>query len=488
MPIDSVFTKHLAQELNNELNSASIKRIYNISNNEFLLKFHNKKNLYISLNNECRVNITDKEYTFPDKPSNITMLLRKYLNNFKIQNVTNYNYDRIIKIEFSGYNDLRDITTYYLYIELFGRFSNLILTTDENKIINALKLVNNDEKTILPNYIYNTRENSSYIVSTKFGLSADAILTLPLQPCSNEKDFYFTNVFDDSITNYNSLSSLLDNFYTEISKKRRITYLTGECQKKINLELKKLSRKLKYLNNDLENNIDYDKFKLYGDLILTYGYQNNNKELLVCNDFNNNKVSIKLKDNLSVSDNANYYYEKYAKLKRSINHIENQIHKTENRIDYLENLLFQLDICNEVEIKQIFEEYTQTVKKKNVKQSNILKIEDEQYTLLIGKNNLQNEEITFKLSRKNDIWFHVKDLPGSHVILKCENVTQNIIEESAKYAAYYSKAKNYPKVEVIYTDVKNVKKISKSYPGHVSIINESNTITVRPEIKSSENM
>lgn len=482
MPIDSIFAKHLADELNSELHHASIKRIYNISNNEFLFKFHNKKNLYISLNNECRINITDFDYTFPTKPSNTTMLLRKYLNNYKVLDICSYNKDRIIRIELSGYNELKDITTYYLYIELFGRFSNLILTQKDNTIINALKLINSEEKTILPNYKYNSRTNDEYVISNKVDLTTSQALDSIIKPCATEKDFYFTNVFNEETTTFDSLSQLLNSFYTSISKKRRINFLTGECQKKINLELKKLKRKLKYLNQDLENSNDYNKYKLYGDLILTYGYQNKNKDELTCNDFENNSVTIKLNNTLSVSDNANKYYARYAKLKRSIEHINNQLQYTNDRIYYLENLLFQLDICSEIEITQIYDEYTQTTRKKSEKNSSILKIETDQYTILIGKNNLQNEEITFKLSRRDDIWFHVKDLPGSHVILKCDDVSDEIIEIAAKYAAIYSKAKNYPKVEVTYTNVKNVKKISGSYPGHVSIINESKTIIVEPNI------
>lgn len=481
MPIDSIFTKHLANEINSFINGASIKRIYNISNNEFLFKFHNKQNMYISVNNECRVNLTDIEYTFPEKPSNFTMLLRKYLNNFKIASVESFNKDRIIQIKLFGYNDLKDMTTYNLYIELFGRYSNIILTTEDNVIINCLKLVNNETRTLLPNYQYTYNVNEEYVITPKANIDAKSALNAQITPCTNNNDFYHTNIFNDEITTFTTLSSLLDNYYFSITKKRRIDFLTKQCQKSIDLEIKKLKKKVIVLNKDYNKNKEYDIYKTYGDLILTYGYQQQQTNLLKCNDYEGNAIEIKLDSKLSVSDNANKYYNKFSKLKRSLMHIETQVELANNRIEYLENLKYQLSVCNENEIKQIYNEYNQVVNKKDLKTSKILTITEDDYTILIGKNNLQNEEVTFKLSRRNDIWLHVKDLPGSHVILKSDNLDDKMIEIAAQYAAYYSKAKAFPKVEVIYTNVKNVKKISGSYPGHVSIINEQNTIIVEPK-------
>ncbi len=481
MPIDSIFTKHLATELNDLISNASIKRIYNISNNEFLFKFHNKHNMYISVNNECRVNVTDTDYTFPQKPSNFTMLLRKYLNNFKVASIDAFNKDRIIQIEFYGYNDLKDMTTYYMYIELFGRYSNIILTTKDNLIINCLKLVNNETRTLLPNYPYTYEKKQEYVITSKANIDVKTALNLEIKPCTNGKDFYFTNIFNDNITSFDTLSSLLDYHFYSITKKRRIDFLTKQCLKNINSEIKKLERKVGILNKDFNKNKEYSIYKTYGDLILTYGYLEKLGDTLSCLDYDGNNIEIKVNSKLSVSDNANKYYHKYSKLKRSLEHIKSQIAIANQRVEYLENLKFQLSVCNETEIKQIYNEYNQVTNKKEVKQSKILTITEADYTILIGKNNLQNEEVTFKLSRKNDMWFHIKDLPGSHVVLKSDNINDDNIKVAAEYAAYFSKGKNFPKVEVIYTSIRNVKKISGSYPGHVSIINDQNTIIVEPK-------
>ncbi len=483
MPLDSIMIEKLAFELNNSLQNANIKRIYNISKNEFLVKFQNKQNLYISVNNECRVNITTREFIFPKIPLNFTMILRKYLKTYKLINLTNYQNDRILKLTFAGLNELKDYTTLHLYIELFNRYSNLILTKEDNTIINALKLINNENRSILPNYKYQVeyKENLETTTKIKEIQKNNPELFTKTEPCYTTTDFYFTNIFDDSVVYTDSISQLLDTFYVELDKKRRIDFLAKKSIKKISSEKKKLEKKLKKLDQDLEKSESLDKYKLYGDLILTYGYQNSNKELLQCKDYEGNNLQIKLNENLNVSDNANVYYNKYTKLKRSISHINEQIAITKNRINYLDNLLFQVSISNEVEILEITKEFEQIKNKSKTKTSTILTYNFDNYQILVGKNNLQNEEITFKLSNKNDIWFHVKDLPGSHVLLKTNEVNDEMIAKAASIAAYYSKAKTSPKVEVMYTNIKNVKKISNSYPGHVSIINDFKTIYIEPK-------
>lgn len=484
MPLDSFFTKHLANELNENLKGASIKRIYNISNHEFLFKMQNKKNLYINVSNECRVNITAKNFVFPDKPANFTMILRKYLKTFKITNIINYNKDRIIKISFSGLNELKDYVTYILYIELFNRYSNIILTDENNMIISALKFSNSEKRTILTNYQYKVRQNTNYITTPTISklFQEQQSLFENLRPCLIKNDFYFCNIFKNP-EYFNSLSELLESYYFDSDKKRRVSFLANSCSKKIGNELKKLEKKLCKLEKQYRLNQDFIKYKLYGDLILTYGYQNQDKNILVCNDYDGNQVKITLDKNLDTSNNANKYYQKYQKLKRSLIHIKTQTEITNQRIDYLNNLLFQISISNEAELVEIASEFNQKQTKKIEKKSKIHIIKSDEFSIYIGKNNLQNEEITFKLSRKNDYWFHVKDLPGSHVLLKTNNLTDDLVNYTASIAAFYSKGATYPNVDVMYTNIKNVKKVSKSYPGHVSIINDFKVVNVCPKDK-----
>lgn len=480
MPIDSLFVYHLANELNDSLNNSNVKKIYNITENEYLIKFHNKKNLYINLSSMCRVNLTNKEYTFPTTPSNLTMVLRKYINNFKIINVTSYKKDRIIQFTFAGLNELKDETIYYVYIELFGRYSNLVLTSEDNTIISALKHVSNEHKTILNGAKYIIEDKDDYVISSK--IDKDKIKEV--NPTYTTKDFYFTNVFENG-TSTENISQVLEDFYS-INKDHNLLNLAKTCDSKISKDLKRYNKKLEKLNQDLTSNLDHDKYKDYGDLILTYGFQNKVKDVLICQNLNGEEVKIPLDPLLTTAENANSYYKKYRKLKRSIEFLEKQIEETELKIEYLENLKFQVSICSENEVKEILNELQITKVKKQNNNSKVLVVEYEDYKIYIGKNNVQNDYITFKLANKNDIWFHVVDLPGSHVLLKYESeITNEMIENAASLAGYYSKGRSYPKVEVMYTKVRNVKKVSNSYLGHVSILNNFETVYIEPrkEIK-----
>ncbi len=475
MALDAHFIKYLATELKNELHSSKIKKVYNISNNQFVFQTHDKKSIYISCNNEARINLTNKKFVFPSTPSNFTMYLRKYITNFQIQEVEQFNNDRIIKLSLVGLNELKDITYYNLYLELFGRFSNIILCNEDNTILNALKLINNENRTILPNskYLYDLKDK---LPNSKYNFNSDVV-----NPSYTDKDFYYMNVFKENVKHTTTLSQLLDTFYEKYDTLRRINNLSNSILKKINSKLKSKKNKLNKLKIDLENNSSCDHLKNYGDLILTYGINNNDKNQLKCIDFNNNQIIIPLKPNLSVSDNANNYYNKFQKKKRSIQIIKEQIEITENEIKYLEEILFQLEIANEHELIEITNEFKQVkIKEKNSK-STVLTKEYKGATIYIGKNNVQNNNVTFNISHKSDLWFHIKDLPGSHVVVKNHNNDEDIIKYAASIAGYFSKGRNYPYVDVMYTEIKNVKKISGSYLGHVNVINNVNYIKVEPK-------
>ncbi len=477
MPIDDLFIKFLSEELNNELCNTKIKKIYNLSQNQFVFTTQNKKQFYIGCNNEARVNMTNKQYSFPTTPSNFTMYLRKYLSNFKIISITNYNYDRIIKITFEGLNEIKDLSTYYMYVELFGRYSNLILTTENNIILNALKLINNDTRTILPNYEYITKEKTSYFPS-KY---VDTIDNIMINPTHSNKDLYFINIFNTKeVVSFSNLSDLLEDFYTKYDKKRLIKNISADAMKNIDNEYKKLVKKIAKIHYQLNTNSKYDEYRLYGDLILTYGHQNSNPKLLECKDFENNNVKITLDANKSVIENSNYYYKKYQKSKRSIEILKDQIKIAEERIKYLDEIKFQIEIANEDELKEILAEF-KTIVNTKISKSPILKYKYKNCEIYVGKNNIQNNEVTFKIARKGDLWFHIKDLPGAHVILKNHQKDLELITIAAEIAGHYSKGKNYPSVDIMYTDIKNVKKVSGSYLGHVSVINDAKYIKVEPK-------
>ncbi len=469
MGLDTKFVKHLTAELNSNLDKSKIKKVYNISKNQFVFQTHDKKSIYISCNNEARINLTSKKFVFPSTPSNFTMYLRKFITNFQITSIEQINFDRIVRITLVGLNELKDITTYHLYIELFGRFSNIILCNENNIVMNALKLVNNENKTLLPNCKY------EYPLST----NSEADTNEQVIPCYTSNDFYYKNIFSSEVTITASLSELLDTYFEEYDSRRRINNLSNSIFKKITTKLKSKKNKIQKLLKDLEANQNSEHLRIYGDLILTYGFSNIDKENLKCKDFDGNEISIPLNSMLSTSENANYYYTKYQKKKRSISIIQEQISKTKEEIYYLEEIIFQLGIANEKELVEITNEFKQ-IKFKNKKDKSIItKIDFKNATIYIGKNNIQNNEVTFNIARKDDLWFHIKDIPGSHVVVKNHENDNEVIEYAAKLAGYFSKGKNYPYVDIIYTTISNVKKISGSYLGHVKLINDTKHISVK---------
>ena len=204
-------------------------------------------------------------------------------------------------------------------------------------------------------------------------------------------------------------------------------------------------------------------------------------------------IKITLDPKLTPSENAQYNYKKYAKLKNAAKLLKNQIIQNKLEIEYLENILISIENCAEVEeldeIKEelISEGYIKNTKKTNNKKtkSKMSKphhfISSDNYHIYVGKNNKQNDYLTLKLANKNDIWLHTKDIPGSHVIIKTENkeVPDNTLYESALLAAFHSKAKNSKNVPVNYTYKKYVKKPNGAKPGMV-IYENNNTIFINP--------
>ncbi|HZX20793.1 MAG TPA: NFACT family protein, partial [Clostridia bacterium] len=258
--------------------------------------------------------------------------------------------------------------------------------------------------------------------------------------------------------------------------------------------------KLNNLNEDLKKGHNAEKYRLYGDLITANIYQieknQDTARLVNYYDEDHNTITIPLKRELTPAQNAQKYFKMYNKAKTSIHKINNQIRKTKREINYLEQIMINIEQCTHMsdveEIRTELEE-NKILRRKTTKKdagpdkkSNYLKyISSEGFEILVGKNNKQNNDITFKMASKEDFWFHVKDMPGSHVVLKLENKTPGDLSmsEAAALAAYYSKARNSTKVAVDYTRRKNVKKQHGAKPGMVIYDNYS-TILVDSDERS----
>ena len=223
-----------------------------------------------------------------------------------------------------------------------------------------------------------------------------------------------------------------------------------------------------------------DKFKVYGELINTYGYgvEPGDKSMTAFNYYTNEEISIPLDETLSPSENAQHYFEKYNKLKRTYEALSALTEEVKEEIEHLESISNALDIAmQEEDLVQIREELIESgyirrkggTKKVKITSKPFHYISSDGFHIYVGKNNYQNDELTFKLATGNDWWFHAKKMPGSHVVVKAENqeLPDRTFEEAARLAAFYSKGKQQDKVEVDYLQKKNVKKPAGAKPGFV---------------------
>ena len=272
--------------------------------------------------------------------------------------------------------------------------------------------------------------------------------------------------------------------------------------KLISQVLKKYSYRLENINSKLKECANKDLYKLYGELITANLYRltdvNSNKITLENYYDNFNPIEIPINTSISISENAKKYFKKYNKLKNALEVVTLQKKETEQELEYIESIIYELDsaksleevdeIFNELSDSVIFKDYIQTGKNKNNKKSDSKSTPREftvdGYTVLVGKNNKQNDYLTTKIADKDDIWFHTKDIHGSHVILRHpkQNMPIDTLEKCAKLAAYYSKAKLSTNVPVDYCPVKFVKKPNGSKPGMV-IYTNNKTLYVNPSIE-----
>lgn len=287
-------------------------------------------------------------------------------------------------------------------------------------------------------------------------------------------------------------SELLEDFYYKKDKLDRLKNKSADLQKLIYTNIVRCEKKIKILKLSLEKCKSKEKFKLYGELLTAniYNIKKGMEKCNVINYYNNEQVEINLNPNKTPSENVQFYYKKYDKLKTTEKMNTIQLKNAEDELYYLQSVSTNIEnVENYDEIDSIRKELIETgyikfkksSKKNNKKDSKPLHfISSDNCDIYVGKNNLQNDYLTLKFAHKNDIWMHTKDVHGSHIIIKdSENLTDKTLEEGAGLAAYYSKGKDSSKVAVDYTRVKNVKKPSGAKPGMV-IYYTNKTIFIKP--------
>lgn len=289
--------------------------------------------------------------------------------------------------------------------------------------------------------------------------------------------------------NYSSISEVLEQYYASKNQITRIRQKSADLRKIVQNAIERSSKKYDLQMKQLKDTQSRDKYKVYGELITTYGYglEPGAKVLNCLNYYTNEEITIPLNELLTPMENAKRYFEKYNKLKRTFEHLSELSVETKEELDHLESIRTALDIAlleeDLVELKEELMDYGYMKRKFKVKNPNQKKLpkklkvtskpfhylSSDGFHMYVGKNNFQNDELTFNFAVGNDWWFHAKKIPGSHVIVKTngEELPDRTFEEAGRLAAYYSSAKDSEKVEIDYTEKKNVKKPSGGKPGFV---------------------
>ncbi len=285
----------------------------------------------------------------------------------------------------------------------------------------------------------------------------------------------------DRIVTYDSISRLLEHFYAERNTLSRIRQKSADLRRIVQTALERNIKKYDLQMRQIQDTGKRETYRIYGELLNTYGYgvKPGAKSLEAVNYYTNEPVTIPLDPTLTASENAKKYFDKYGKLKRTFEALSELTKEVKEEIDHLESISASLDIALlEEDLVQIKEELTESgyirrkggTKKVKITSKPFHYISSDGFHMYVGKNNYQNDELTFKFATGNDWWFHAKGIPGSHVIVKTEGANElpdRTFEEAGRLAAYYSKGRDQEKVEIDYVQKKQVKKPGGAKPGFV---------------------
>lgn len=537
MALDGIFLHHLKNEVAEFAISSRIDKIYQPSKEELVLSLRSREgNQKLLLS--CRANTAGMYFTKyppenPAKPPMLCMLLRKHLCGGKILAIEQQGLDRIIKITVRSSNELGDEALLTLVVEIMGRYSNIILLSENGTIIDALRRVDENSsrvRRVLPGIKYEAppaqdkldiltddieKIKSRILQSSKSpanafqsavmgvspivcreyenGVSVEQIKHYAENPQPNviitqaPFDFCFM-----PITQYGSLASekdfetfseALDFFYYEKVRADRIRQRSGELFKALSNLKERAVRKAVNRSKELEDCRDKDKYKIYGDLIVANQYALKKGAIYydLQNFYEENAlVRMPADPALSPMQNAQKYYKEYRKKQTAESRLSDFIKAANDEAAYLDSVTDALSRAQtDQEITEIKNELVQTgflkrrsaKNQKNPKQLHPMEFESSDgFKIFVGRNNIMNDKLTLKTAKNYDLWFHVKDGAGAHVVAQSENgreFTDALIREAAMLAVQNSKAAFSSNVAVDYTVIKNVKKPNGAKPGMV---------------------
>lgn len=427
--------------------------------------------------------------------------------------------DRHFHLVLNTTNDVFEKIQMRLYIELMGAYTNAIMVNEHNTIVDAYTKIypdKNSQRFIMNHAPFQPIPTQSKIQFNDPQLREKISSWMDIEGCSPllAKELTFRSHMQENIidvlhtcansttlyvnerqqfhvipllhTNSNYTSgechSMIQRVYAQQDLQKNIKVLTNNIAQSITRELKKQRLKALKLESDLLTSHKSETYRLWADYCMTYGNSiKKGDQHIIAPTFEDETqtITIALQPHLSGIENASAYYKKAAKLKQSIHHIHEQLALTHTMITYLESCESALTFANIEEAMQIKEELSahkiiQTKRCDKPKPKKymwrILCYKDPDFSIYIGKNNIQNDHLTFTFAHKNDYWFHVKDAPSSHVILKTpKELNETMIRTAANLCALYSKHAQSSSVEVMYTTISNIKKVPKAPLGLVSV-------------------
>ena len=538
MPFDGIMLHLFARELN-ELAPFRVQKIHQPLADYLTFSLRNReitKNLLISVSqNSARAQFTNLTFENPAAPPNFCMLLRKYLIGAMLKNAQQVGLDRILRLNFSRRDEIGNAQNLTLIIEILGRTSNIILTHEDGKIIDALRRSDiSADRVILPSVIYappekrdkinflaDFEDTKSAIDENNFAEKLEGISPLvareilhrfdnqtkPFAEILNDfrneiinhksyfmasksgryTEFSFTNLThlaqNHEIVEYKSQENLLDDFYKSADENTKFKQISANLHKNVQNLHNRAKRKTEQRKIDLENCKNKENLRIYGEILLA-NLEKIEKgakfaDLTNFYDENASTIRIKLDDKLSPAQNAQKYFKDYKKLATAEKMLANLIEQGENEANYLETVLDSIARTNDVAVvDEIREELVQSGfmreqnHRKKPKKSVPLKPFATQiggFTILTGRTNLQNDELTFKIAKPYDVWLHVKNFAGSHTIIQTNRaeVPNDVLEQAAYISAEHSKAKNMTTVPIDVTLAKDVKRQPNGKPGQV---------------------
>jgi len=572
MALDGFVISNLVHELNEKLLNGRISKIAQPESDELLFTIKSNQGqfrLAISASASLPfVYLTEQNKTSPLTAPNFCMVLRKHIANGRITRIYQPMMERIIHFEVEHLDEMGDLCTKTLIVELMGKHSNIIFCNQNGIIIDSIKRVSammSSVREVLPGKeycipatqdekfnplevtedtfmdvvmkkplpitkaLYSSLTGFSPLLASELCYRASIDGDMPTDSLNEDGKKHLFNHFawlmedvknhayqpnivyngkepidfscfalsmftDYEANNFKSISTVLEQYYASKNQFTRIRQKSVDLRKIVSTALERNRKKYQLQEKQLKDTEKREKYKIYGELIHTYGYglEEGAKKLEALNYYTNEMVTIPLDDQLSAMENAKKYFEKYNKQKRTFEALTTLIEETKSEIAHLESISASMDIAQtEDDLVQIKEELIEfgfikrkkTDKKAKIKSKPFHYRSSDGYDIFVGKNNYQNDELTFKVATGNDWWFHAKGMPGSHVIVKANNeeLPDRTFEEAGMLAAYYSNGRDAEKVEIDYLQKKNIKKPNGAAPGFV-VYYTNYSLTIAPDI------